>query len=295
MKSWMLWKRMPLWMTTLLHKCRMQNTALSRTKSLLTMKSVNVFIVFVFISGMGGCTGSEPEKKPLLVFAAASTAEAVTEVARLFEQGGGGPVQVHCAASSTLARQIEAGAGAQVYLSANPQWMDYLVERERIELSSRRALLANQLVLIQARTEKRPARDTDVTVVLQQRQGRLALGDPDHVPAGRYARQALQSLGLYESLRNRILPGSSVRVALAYVERGEADLGIVYATDARISPQVEVLGLLPATGYDPIHYHAAALTDAPLSAQAFLAFLTEPCAQTVFVRYGFLSVLEGGV
>jgi molybdate transport system substrate-binding protein len=257
------------------------------------MKSAGVLILFVLTLGMGGCTGSEPKEKPLLVFAAASTAEAVTEVARLFEQGGAGPVQVHCGASSTLARQIEAGAGAQVYLSANPQWMDYLVERGRVDKTSCRPLLANRLVLIQARTEKRSVRDTDVTVVLRQWQGRLALGDPDHVPAGRYARQALQSLGVYASLRNRVLPGSSVRVTLAYVERGEADLGIVYATDARLSSKVEVLGLLPETGHDPIRYLAAALIDAPPSAQAFLAFLTEPRAQSVFVRYGFLPVEEG--
>lgn len=264
-------------------------------RDILLLHELNKVIFSLLVGSLFivvGCTPQNGEDKPLLVFTAASTAEVLTEVTRLFEQNGKGAIQVHCGASSLLARQIEAGAGAEVYVSADARWMDYLTGRGLVVDSSRQCLSGNCLVLIQARKKGNRKQGGDVEKLLGGFRGRLAMGDPDHVPAGRYAKQALEQLGLYTTLADRILPGASVRVALAYVERVEASLGIVYATDALLSDKVEVVGEIPAQCHDPIRYHVAACHNSRPSAQTFVDFLLGDSAQSVFARHGFIPWRE---
>jgi molybdate transport system substrate-binding protein len=192
------------------------------------------------------------------------------------------------AASSALARQIEAGARADVFVAADEEWMDYLQQRGLIAAGSRRDIAGNRMVLIA------PA-DSAVRVEFGERvdlgpalgTGRLALADPDIVPAGRYARSALQRLGAWTAVEHAIARAENVRVALAYVARGEAPLGIVYETDARIEPRVRIVARLPEDTHAPIRYPAALTRTAGGKGAGFLAFLVSAEARAVFDRYGF--------
>lgn len=230
--------------------------------------------------------------EPLTMFAAASLADALTAAGQAYEAQGGEPVRFSFAASSTLARQIEAGAPAQLYAAANETWMDYLADRGLILAASRVSPIGNDLVLVAPGDS--PLRsvalsaDTDLAAMLGP-DGRLALGDPDHVPAGIYARTALESLGLWTGLSPHLARTDNVRGALALVDRGEAPLGIVYATDAAIAPGVKVLGRFPRDSHPPISYPFALLagTEDLRAARAFLAFLTGPQGLAIFERFGF--------
>lgn len=230
-----------------------------------------------------------PQTAPLTVFAAASLTESLSEVASQYEAPGGRKLRLAFAASSTLARQIEAGADAAIYVSADETWMDYLAARALIVASTRRPLLGNRLALVV--TGGNPvaldlSRPFDLSALL--RGGRLAVGDPAHVPAGRYAREALTSLGLWESARTRLAPAESVRGALALVERGEVEAAIVYETDARASSRVRVAGLFPETLHSPIVYAVAIVSghDSP-AARAAYEYLVGPHARRVFQARGF--------
>lgn len=225
----------------------------------------------------------------LLVFAAASLTDAIGDVAGEFERSTGLGVTAAFAGSSTLARQIEAGAPADVFLSANVDWMDYLQQHDLIDAASRFDLLGNRLVLIAPsdsgiRTSIAPG--FPLAGLLGD--GYLAMANTEAVPAGRYGKSALQSLGVWDSVAGRIAQAEDVRAALALVSRGEAPLGVVYATDAAIDPGVRVVDTFPADSHEPIHYPVAALTasEHPQS-RAFLVFLRSPSATAVFERYGF--------
>jgi molybdate transport system substrate-binding protein len=230
------------------------------------------------------------------VFAAASLAEALETIGVAYEATGRGQVVFNFAASSVLARQIEASGGADIFFSADTGWMDYLDARGLVDHATRRNLLGNRLVLIA------PAGST-VSVGIQPRadlslalgaRGRLAVADPDSVPAGRYARAALMSLGMWRAVARRLVPAENVRAALAYVARGEAPLGIVYATDARIEPEVRVVGVFPAGTHPPIVYPAALVKGAKPVAAAFLRFLSGARAQAVFRDAGFIVPPDPG-
>lgn len=227
----------------------------------------------------------------LLVFAASSLQGTVDAIGRRFEQAGGAPVAVSFAASSTLARQIEEGAGADVYLSASPQWTDRLERRRWLRPGTRHPWLGNRLALVA------PAgRAGSVSIhprfplVRLLGDGRLAMGDPRHVPAGQYARAALKTFGVWQAVAGRVAGTADVRRALALVARGEAPYGIVYATDARAEPRVAVVGLFPEHSHPPIHYTAAvtAASTHP-EAEAFLRFLWSPAARSVFEPQGFAA------
>jgi molybdate transport system substrate-binding protein len=226
----------------------------------------------------------------LLVFAAASTTNALSEASRAFERQSGARVVHSFASSSTLAQQIAHGAPAEVYLSANLKWMDYLEREGALEPGTRRRLLANRLVLVAPAASPlgrlRVGPGLEVPALLDG--GRLALGDPAHVPAGIYARQALTSLGLWDGARERVAAAANVRAALALVESGEAPLGVVYATDAAISRRVKVVGEFPAASHPPIVYPAALVRGraSPLGAR-YLEFLGSAQAAAVFRRHGF--------
>ena len=227
----------------------------------------------------------------LLVFAAASLTEVLGELARVYETRSGSRVRLSFAASSVLARQIEAGGRADVFLSADQEWMDYLAARRLIDATSRRDLVGNRLVLIApADSTLRLAIAPGFKLAEALGDGRLATGDPDTVPVGRYARAALTNLGVWQSVAARLVRAENVRAAITYVARGETPLGIVYATDAQIDQKVRVLATFPDSSHTPITYPAAATASAVPGAADFLAFLGSDAAAPVWKKFGFVEL-----
>lgn len=225
----------------------------------------------------------------LLVFAAVSLSEVIADVCEEFWKRTGGRVAPSFAASSVLARQIEAGAQADLFVSADEEWMTYLSTRRLIVSESKRTIARNALVLI---APKSAASNVDLAPAALSRAlgaGRLALGDPASVPAGRYAEAALRSLGLWETVEKRLAPAENVRVALTYVSRGEVPLGIVYATDALADPRVRVVARFPDGTHPPIVYPAALTTRARSGAFALLRFMLGAEGKQLFARRGFLA------
>jgi molybdate transport system substrate-binding protein len=224
------------------------------------------------------------------VFAAASLQTALEEIAPLFRAQMGFGVRHSFAASSALARQIEQGAPAGVFASADEQWMDWLAERKLIVADTRRSVLGNRLVLVvpaanPVSVELKPGFDF---AALLGADGRWVTGDPASVPVGRYAQQALTALGAWNFAQTRLVRAENVRVALAFVERGEAAAGVVYATDAAASTRVRVAGTFPADSHAPISYPFAIVAgrDTP-AARAWLRFVGGEAAAAVFRRQGF--------
>lgn len=226
---------------------------------------------------------------PLTIFAAASLTDAIEEILTRHRQETGAIVRLSVASSSTLARQIEAGAPADIFASANDRWMDYLEERNLIAPATRLNPIRNRLVVISAgATAGIPGEAAKVLGRLQPGQ-HLAVGDPDHVPAGIYARQALESLGLWAELEHRLARADNVRAALALVARGEAPLGIVYATDATIAPDVTILATFPEDSHRPIRYpFAITAGNDGAAARDLLNRLTGEAAMTIYRKYGFV-------
>ncbi len=226
----------------------------------------------------------------VLVFAAASTTNALDEIAALFSAKGLGFVKGSYASSSTLAKQIEQGAPADIFLSADQQWADYLAGKNLIVPASRSNLLGNTLVLIAPVEAKTPAitidKSLDFTALLGE--GRLSTGDPDHVPVGIYVKQALQNLGQWQKVEPKLARADSVRAALSFVELGESPYGVVYSTDALVSKKVKVVATFPAALHDPVVYPVALVSgrNNP-TAKAYLDFLKGPEAKAVFEKYGF--------
>ncbi len=234
-------------------------------------------------------SADEVVREPLIVFGAASLTDALQEISAEYTKSSGTDVKLSFAASSALAKQIESGAKADVFFSADEEWMAYLDQRRLIDSSSRRALLGNQLVLIapsDSRIAVKLGRDAPLAQALGKR-GRLATGDPDSVPVGKYAKAALTSLDLWTSLESRLARADNVRVALMYVARGEAPLGIVYATDAAAEPKVRVVATFPAHSHAPITYPVAVTSVAKPGAQAYVDFLRGPAARAIFEKAGF--------
>jgi molybdate transport system substrate-binding protein len=235
---------------------------------------------------------AEDAKKPqLLVLAAASLTNVLGELSPAWEKSGGVPVKLSFAASSVLARQIEAGSNADVFISADQEWMDYLQARNLITKTSRVNLVGNRLVLIAPADSKlefeiKPGFDLAGALA----GGRLATGDPDTVPVGRYARSALTSLGVWDQVADRLVRADNVRGAMTFVSRGEVPLGIVYATDAQIDKKVRIVATFPDNTHAPITYPAAATVSAGPDAAAFLAFLRSSDAAPVWKKFGFLEL-----
>lgn len=226
-------------------------------------------------------------EEPVRVFAAASLTNALNDIAAQWEKAGHPKPSLAYAASSALAKQIEAGAPADMFASADLNWMSYLDERGRIAANSRVNLFGNTLVLIAPKGRAFPvkmARGFDFAGAFK---GKLCTGETDTVPVGIYAKQGLESLGWWTPLKGRIVGADDVRTALAFVERGECPAGIVYATDAAISSKVEVLQRFPENTHKPIVYPFAVIKGARPEAQAFLRFLQSPAATATFERYGF--------
>lgn len=236
------------------------------------------------------------QEAPVTVFAAASLQDALRALEPAWRAAapGNAPIRFSFAASSALARQIEQGAPADLFMSADEPWMDYVAQRSLILPGTRVSPLGNALALVApANAAQRPValgRGTDLAALLGP-QGRIATGDPAHVPVGRYAQQALDWMGAWPAVGPRLARADNVRSALLLVERGEAPLGIVYLTDARASQGVKVLGTFPADSHPPITYPFALTRRAEGNAQAraLLAFLAGPGSVETWRRFGFTT------
>jgi molybdate transport system substrate-binding protein len=229
------------------------------------------------------------QENAITVFAAASMKNALDEVDALFTKQSGIKIVASFAASSALMKQIEQGAPADVFLSADIDWMDYGVKHNLINTDTRQDLLGNRLVLIAPKDSKignvTIAPGFDLAGLAGS--GRIATGDVRAVPAGLYAKAALEKLGIWSSVEPKLAMAENVRAALVLVARGEAPLGIVYETDAKIDPGVKVIGVFPEDSHPPIVYPVAMTKNAKPEAAQYLAFLTTPAAKAVFERYGF--------
>lgn len=237
---------------------------------------------------LNGVSFATETPKPITVFAAASLTDALQEVSNAYTKSSGVPIRLSFAASSALARQIEAGAKADVFFSADAEWVDYLLQRSLINPQTRRDVLTNRLVLIaplDSKTSLQIAPGFPIGAAMGKT--RLATGDPDSVPVGRYARSALSTLGVWNEVADRVVRAENVRVALAYVARGEASLGIVYETDALIEKKVRVVGIFPASSHLPIVYPIVLTRNASPNAQSYAAFVVGPEAAAIFKKYGF--------
>jgi molybdate transport system substrate-binding protein len=235
------------------------------------------------------------QSERLLVFAAASLKNAMDDVTQAYEAGQDVDVRVSYAGSSTLARQIEQGAPADLYVSANQAWMDRLEDDALVRANSRFDLLRNRLVLVAPKDSTQAlALSPDIDLAGALGDGRyLAMANTDAVPAGIYGRQALQHLGLWQGLQGRIAQADDVRAALALVARGETPLGIVYASDAVAEEDVRVVDTFADDSHDPIVYPAAILAgvDNP-QAKALLRFMRQHQARAIFERWGFDVVTQ---
>jgi molybdate transport system substrate-binding protein len=231
------------------------------------------------------------DRPPITVYAAISLTNVLDELGAEYRRATGVPVKFSYAASSVLARQIEAGGQADAFVSADQEWMDYLDRRALIRRDTRVDVAGNALVLIapaDSGVALRIAAGFPLAAALGN--GRLASADPESVPAGRYAKAALTALAVWPEVQGRIAGAENVRAALAFVARGETPLGVVYATDAQAEPKVRVVDTFPADTHPPITYPAAAIANAGPEAQAFVRFLAGPRAQAVFAKYGFRPV-----
>lgn len=237
-------------------------------------------------------TGTALCAEVIHAFAGASLTHVLQDVGKAFTGRTGVEVRCSFAASSTLARQIEQGAPADVFLSANPMWMDYLEARGLIEVATRVDLLGNALVVVCPKDETvriDPRRGFDFAGAFE---GRLAVADPSHVPAGIYAKQALQWLGWWDGVADRLARGQNVRAALVYVERGACPVGVVYATDAAVSSLVAVVARIPRGACAPIVYPGAVIKGHNRTVvRQFMDYLLSAEAEEIFQRSGFLPLM----
>lgn len=259
----------------------------------MPLKIISSIVIFFLLNSP--CSKRESasgENEPLRTFAAASLSTVLPKVAEIFEKEMPDlKIEFSFAASSILAKQIEQGAPADIYFSANSEWVAYLEQKNLIKPNSRMDLLGNLLVLIVPEKEKIPnltLQDLNSAKVTS-----IALGDWSHVPAGIYARQALEKLGLWQQIEPKCIPALDVRAALTYVARGEADCGIVYRTDAYISDKVVIAQELSEKIQPRIVYPVVILRDSrhPRS-EPFCAFLQSPAAKRVFEQAGFLVLTD---
>ena len=233
------------------------------------------------------CASPSRAEDAVRIYAAASLTNAIGEISTAWEQAGHPKPTLVFAATSALAKQVANGAPADLFASADRKWMDYLAQRKKIDPASRVDLLGNELVLIVPK-----GRAIAVTLdksfdLADAFEGKLCTGEPDVVPVGTYAKQALTSYGWWASLAPRVVGTDDVRTALAFVERGECPLGIVYATDAAVSSKVEIVGRFPPGAHDPIVYPFAVVTGAGPQAGPYLEFLRSDAAQRIFGKHGF--------
>jgi len=235
-------------------------------------------------------------QQSVTVFAAASLKNALDDVDAAFTKANGAKVTASYEASSALAKQIEAGAPADVFISADLRWMDYVAERKLIRPDSRTNLLGNRLVLIAPKDAKldNVVIGPGFDIARLAGDGRIAVADVKAVPAGLYAKAALEKRGARGAAEPKLAQAENVRATLAFVARGETPLGIVYATDAQIEPKVKIVGSFPDGSYPPVTYPVAAIADAKNkeAATRYLAFLHSTAAKAIFEKYGFSYLVK---
>jgi molybdate transport system substrate-binding protein len=237
---------------------------------------------------------AEAQDKTITVFAAASMKNALDDVDAAFTKQSGIKIVASYEASSALMKQIEGGAPADVFVSADLKWMDYGSEKKLIKDDTRVNLLVNALVLIAPKDSKIDkvtiAPGFDLAKLAGD--GRIATGDVKAVPVGLYAKTALERLGVWSAVEPKLAMTANVRAALVLVARGEAPLGIVYATDARVEPGVKVVGVFPDSSHDPIVYPVAATVSAKPETSLYLAYLRSTAAKSIFESYGFIFLTK---
>lgn len=245
---------------------------------------------WIVLIGLEESAIADTKHQKITLFAAASTTNAITEIVQLFEQSHPVMVRVSLASSSTLAKQIGNGAPADIFLSANPKWMNYLADKGIVTASNRWDLLSNRIVLIAPKAShlKNISVDASLDLHLMLGKGRLSMGDSNHVPAGIYGKKAFEKLGLWHSIKDSLAPAKDVRAALVLVERGETPLGQVYATDAAISNKVRVIGVFPENSHPRIIYPVAIIKES-MNAKQFIGFLQSPKVIEIFQKYGFIT------
>jgi molybdate transport system substrate-binding protein len=264
---------------------KMLNSAPAKSRSVIYGWLPSLLCLLVFSTAHAA---DAPAKPVLIVFAAASLTNALDEIGAEFEKSAGTPVKMSFDASSNMARQIEAGAHADVFFSADTQWMDYLQARDLIQVQTRKNIVGNNLVLIApADSSLKLKIEPHFALAAALGDGRLATGDPDSVPVGRYAHSALAALGVWDEVVGRLARAENVRAALTYVAHGDAPLGIVYASDALVEKRVRVVDTFPASTHEPIVYPAAATKSARAEAVSFVSYLAGPRAHEIFLKYGF--------
>ena len=251
---------------------------------------IAILLSFVALFGAGATLAApaKPAPEPILVFAAASLQGSLDEVAAAWTRRSGQAVKISYAGSSALAKQIAQGAPADVFISADEQWMDTLQTQGAIDPATRFDLVGNRLVLVapaDSPLQLKIAPGFAITAALGN--GRLATGDPDSVPVGRYARQALTTLGVWNDVADRLVRAEDVRHALMFVARGEVPLGIVYETDARMDPRVRVIDTFPNGTHLPIAYPVAATKGSGPDAGRFADYLRSEAGRATFESFGF--------
>jgi molybdate transport system substrate-binding protein len=253
-----------------------------------TLRALLASTLLILVGGAWSTPASAQDGK-LVVFAAASLKDALDEVNVAYRREKGQEIATSYAASSTLAKQIEAAAPADIFISADLDWMDYLEKKNLIKPETRADLLGNRLVLI-APADSTVELDIGPNFPLARAlgNGRLAIADPNAVPAGKYGKAALEALGVWSSLADKLAPIENVRAALLLVSRGEAPLGIVYQTDAAADKGVKVIGTFPANTHSPIIYPIAAVAASTNPGGAsYIAYVKSPAAGAVFKKQGF--------
>jgi len=263
-----------------------ENTTIPRRKA------VGLLGCMLLASVLVGCKHRDASDETLTIYGAASTTDVMNELAKRFEARTGTKVRTSFASSATVARQIEAGAHADVFISANLSWMDHLENKGRLEPGTRRNLLGNRIVLIAPAShgfELRLERGSDLAGAFE---GKLALADPAHAPAGRYAKESLEHLGWWTAIEPRVLPCKDVRAAVAAVETGSVGAGVAYATDAAVSKRIKIAGTFPDASHAPIRFPIALIKGSKAGARELLDFLCSKEARKVYEAAGFV-VLDG--
>jgi molybdate transport system substrate-binding protein len=259
----------------------------------LMYRLAGVFSAFLILLG-SALSPASAEDKTLTVFAAASMKNALDDIDAAFAAKTGIKVSASYAASSTLAKQIEQGAPADIFVSADTDWMDYAVSRKNIDEPTRVNLLGNSIVLIAPKDSKidNVAIGQGFDLAKLVGDGKIATADVKSVPVGKYAMAALQKLGAWQAAEPKFAMTENVRAALALVARGEAVLGIVYSTDAKVEPGVKIVGTFPADSHPPIIYPVAATATAKGEAKQYLDYLRSSAAKSVLEKYGFNYLLK---
>jgi molybdate transport system substrate-binding protein len=256
---------------------------------------VRFFGIFSLLGALAGAPQAASAQDTLTVFAAASMKNALHDTNAAFTKASGVKVTASYAASSALAKQIEQGAPADVFVSADLKWMDYAAEHKLIKPDTRINLLGNRLVLIAPKDSKLDKVDIGqgFDIAKLAGDGRIAVADVKAVPAGLYAKAALEKLGAWKAAEPKLAMAENVRATLAFVARDETPIGIVYETDAKIEPKVKIVGVFPAGSHEPVTYPVAVTTAGTNAAVTrYLAFLRSGAAKTIFEKYGFSFLIK---